>query len=114
MQRIAEKPFPWTCGYCRKKEVYRTKIPYSTDINYDGRTYHLEIPDLEAPRCRACGELILDSPANRRIDHTLRAQIGLLQPEEIRRHREALHLTQRELAARLGIAEATLSRWETG
>jgi putative zinc finger/helix-turn-helix YgiT family protein len=114
MPDVKEKPFPWKCGHCREKAVYRSTMEYRTEIAYDGRTYTVTVPDLEVPRCQKCGTLILDSPANRRIDDTFRQQLGLLQPEEIRRNRERLNLTQRELAARLGIAEATLSRWETG
>jgi DNA-binding transcriptional regulator YiaG len=52
--------------------------------------------------------------ANRRITAELRKQLGLLLPDEIRARREGLGLTQTELAGLLGIAEATLSRWETG
>jgi putative zinc finger/helix-turn-helix YgiT family protein len=114
MQNLKEKPFPWKCGHCREKAVHRSTIEYSTKIEYEGRTYTVTLPDLEVPRCQNCGRLILDSPANRRIDDAFRQQLGLLQPEEIRRNRQALNLTQRELAAHLGIAEATLSRWETG
>ncbi len=49
-----------------------------------------------------------------RISHALRSAAGLLEPSVIRAHREALGLTQRELAGLLLIAESTLSRWETG
>jgi putative zinc finger/helix-turn-helix YgiT family protein len=38
----------------------------------------------------------------------------LLSPEEIRRSREKLGLTQKQFAALLGVGEATVSRWETG
>jgi transcriptional regulator with XRE-family HTH domain len=37
-----------------------------------------------------------------------------LQPHEVRAGREGLGLTQKELASYLQIADATLSRWETG
>jgi transcriptional regulator with XRE-family HTH domain len=37
-----------------------------------------------------------------------------LTPAAIRENRLRLNLTQRELAEQLDIAEATLSRWETG
>ena len=44
----------------------------------------------------------------------LRSHAGLLHNKEIRARREALGLTQKALAGYLQVAEATLSRWETG
>ena len=44
----------------------------------------------------------------------LRAAAGLLSPAEIRKGREGLGLTQKQLANQLRISEFTLSRWETG
>ncbi len=59
-------------------------------------------------------EMVLTDAANRRITDTFRDQLGLLKPAQIRSNRETLGLTQKQLAGLLGIAEATLSRWETG
>jgi transcriptional regulator with XRE-family HTH domain len=39
--------------------------------------------------------------------------MGLLMGDQIRQNREALQLTQKQVATQMGIAEATLSRWET-
>lgn len=89
-------------------------VPYSVACSYDGRTYTVEIPNFAVPRCPNCGDMIFDSPATRSIDQALRDQIGLLSPEQIRYNREALGLTQEQLAASLGIAAATISRWESG
>jgi putative zinc finger/helix-turn-helix YgiT family protein len=108
------KPFPWKCGHCRERAVNPTVIPYATEAEYDGRIYTVTVPGLKVPRCERCGELVLDSTANRQISYALRQQLRLLTPEQIRQNREALGLTQRQLAGHLGIAEATLSRWETG
>jgi DNA-binding transcriptional regulator YiaG len=58
--------------------------------------------------------MVRDDAANRRISNALRQQLRLLTPEQIRANRDALGLTQPELAGMLGIAVATLSRWETG
>lgn len=107
-------PYPWKCGQCRQRAVEPAVVSYTVEAEHDGRSYTVAIPDLKTPRCQNCGELVLDSAANRQITEALRQQLGLLAPEEIRANREALGMTQRQLAARLGIAEATLSRWETG
>ena len=109
------KPFPWKCGHCGVRAVHRESVPdYTTEIAHDGRPYTVTLSSLEAPCCRHCGTLYLDREANEQISLAFRRQVHLLTPEEIRRSREALGLTQKELASRLGVAEATLSRWETG
>lgn len=109
-----QKPFPWKCGNCGRRSVKPAMTPYSVDMEHDGRTYSVSIDGLEAPRCEECGEVVLDDHANRQISGAFRQQVGLLTPEQIRENRERLGKTQKELAATLGIAEATLSRWETG
>src|SRR5262249_17912518 len=66
------------------------------------------------PKCRNCGELILDTHANQQIDDAYRRQLGLLGPEEIRCKREELQLSIPELARRLRVAEDKLTRLESG
>lgn len=114
MAQHLERPFPWKCGFCGQRTIVREVFPYACECSHDGRMYAVSIPDLAAPRCTNCGEGILDDPANERITQALRDQIGLLSPEQIRHNREALGLTQEQLAASLGIAAATISRWESG
>jgi len=53
-------------------------MPYSLDIQHDGRMHSISVPDLSAPRCAHCGEIVLDDPANRQITEAFRQQIGLL------------------------------------
>jgi putative zinc finger/helix-turn-helix YgiT family protein len=108
------KPFPWKCGACRSRSVVPTTVNYTTEIEHDGRAYSVTVADLEVLRCQQCGEMILDDAANRRISETFRNQLGILTPGQIRQNRESLRLTQKQLAGLMGIAEATLSRWETG
>lgn len=110
----ATKPFPWKCGHCRQKAVNPATVPYTAEAEHDGRTYTVTIPDLHTPKCDNCGELVLTAEANERITDALREQIGLLTPAQIRQGREALGLTQEQFAAKLRIASATVSRWETG
>lgn len=111
---IQPKPFPWKCGRCGQRAVKPAIMPYSVQIEHDGRSYTVDLPDLAAPRCKACGEIVMDQAANRQVTDAFQRQIGLLTPEQIRRNREAIGMTQKQLAGRLGIAEATLSRWESG
>src|SRR6266542_1728982 len=109
-----DKPFPWRCLKCLKRDVYPATVPYTAEVNHDGRLYEVQVPALEIPRCRACGELVFTNRVDEQITDALRAQLRLLTPVQIRASRKALGLLQQELAERLGVAEATISRWETG
>jgi putative zinc finger/helix-turn-helix YgiT family protein len=92
------------------------EFDYTTEIVHDGRTYQVNVPGLRTPRCQTseCRKILLDTDANRRITQAFRRAANLLEPEEIRRRREALGLTQAALAKRLEVGPATVSRWETG
>lgn len=108
------KPLPWKCGYCREKAVQLVKLPYSTNISHDGRSYTVTIPDLEVGCCERCGKMVIPYAAEQRITETFRQQLGLLMPDQIRHGRESLDLTQKQFAKLIGSADATQSRWETG
>lgn len=111
----APKPYPWKCPACRERTVAPAGLPsYSASLDHDGKTYEVELHDLPVLRCGHCGEVVFGDEAETRLSAALRDAAGLLHPAEIRGRREALGLTQRQLARRLRIAESTLSRWETG
>src|SRR5438105_4358382 len=109
-----DRPFPWRCVECRAKEVYPQATDYTTTVKHDGRAYTIRIPDLAIPTCRKCGDQTFTVGDDDRIVAALRAQLGLLPPQEIQRRRGQLELTQQELAEQLGVAKETISRWETG
>src|SRR5712692_9657094 len=90
------RPYPWKCGHCGERAVYPSEEVYTTEVVHDGRTYTVTVPDLRLFRCRNCGEVILDTEANRQISQAFRQEAGLLMPEEIRQKRKALGLTQEE------------------
>jgi putative zinc finger/helix-turn-helix YgiT family protein len=92
------------------------EMDYATEIIHDGRPYQVNVPALRTPRCQnpTCRAILLDTDANRRITQAFRRAANLLEPEEIRRRREELGLTQAALAERLEVGPATVSRWETG
>src|SRR2546425_942878 len=102
------QPYPIMCATCRKRGVAPATIPYSTEIQHDGRLYQIQIPNLDVLRCGHCGALVLDDAGDDRVSEALRQAAGLMSPEEIRRNREALGLTQKQLAALLDSGEATL------
>src|SRR5437868_1472014 len=106
---LETRPLPWKCGDCGDRQVYLDRIPYSCEVAHDGRSYHIELPDLETLRCRQCGAVVITQEADRELDAAFRRQAGLLSPEEIRQRREELSLSLGELAKHLGVAEGTLS-----
>jgi putative zinc finger/helix-turn-helix YgiT family protein len=108
------KPFPWKCGACRQRGLVPAVIDYQVELTHDGRAYPMNLPALNVFRCELCGAIVLDNAADKKISDALRAAAGLLSPEDIRRGREKLGLTQKQLAHYLQVGEATLSRWETG
>jgi putative zinc finger/helix-turn-helix YgiT family protein len=111
---MADRAFAKKCGKCREPAVALTPVPYTVQIDHDGRKYTVTILDLVVPRCGKCGTIVLDEDANRRISAAFRKEAGLLAPDEIRQRRTELGLTQQALADQLGVAVSTLSRWETG
>jgi DNA-binding transcriptional regulator YiaG len=114
MGNRAMKPYPWICATCRERAVRPATLLYTAELEHDGRTYTIQVPDLAVHRCDACGTLTLDDAANRRVSDALRQAAGLLAPAQIRQRREALGLTPGQLAVSLHLPEATLLRWESG
>ena len=112
VRKRRDRPFPWPCANCLKDEVYPVTMPYTTEVKHDGRTYKLTIPALTIPKCRSCGELVFSNSVDDQIIAALRAEARLLTPEQIKAGRKALGLKSKELAQRLGVATATVSRWE--
>lgn len=109
-----DKPFPWRCPECGKREVRPVTVHHTSQIKHDDRLYSVEILQLRVPQCEACGEMIFDNNADSQIADALREQLALLPPGQIRQNRKQLALSQRELAEHLGVAVETISRWENG
>ncbi len=109
-----KKPFPWRCSNCREQSLYEATVDHTTPMFHDGREYTVTVKDLKTPKCKSCGIVHPDDEAMEAITIAFMQQIKLLTPAQIREHRIKADLTQVELAAALGVADATVSRWETG
>jgi DNA-binding transcriptional regulator YiaG len=88
-----------------------TSISYNAEVQHDGRVYRFTIPELNIPVCQACGEKVFTENVDEQINTALRSYLHLLTPDEMRTALERVHMTQTDAAERLGITEATLSRW---
>src|SRR5947208_15103888 len=111
-ERPAGKPFPWDCARCGQKAVWPAFIPYQGQVRHDGCLHVVDPPRLNVPRCETCGEVYFDNWADDQIRLALRKQLHLLDPDQLRANREALGLSRPEFAARLGVDEEALRRWE--
>ncbi len=107
----AERPFPWCCRHCAKQEVVIVTAEFKAEVRHDGRLHTFTIPDLELPECRACGERVFTEEVDAQVNDALRAYLNLLTPARIRDAIKRVGMSQKVVATRLGIAEATLSRW---
>ena len=88
-----------------------TTTCYDAEVRHDARLYMFTIPQLNVPACQACGEKIFTENVDVQINAALRAHLRLLTPTEMRSALDRVGMTQKQAADRLGIAEATLSRW---
>src|SRR4051812_24610224 len=109
-----KRPYPWKCHTCRERQVFPATVDYATELEHDGRVYPITVNNLEILRCHACEAQILPDEAHARLTEELRRQAGLLQPQEIAAKRELLRLSQKDFAHLLGVAPATVCRWEGG
>jgi len=109
-----QKPFPWRCPRCGLEEVRPSVTPYAAEVKHDGRVHEVAVDRLEIPTCQSCGARVFSKHVDDQISQALRRQLRLLSPDEIRSSLRTLGMPQKQLARRLGVAEATLSRWATG
>lgn len=114
MLQQQRRAFPWRCSNCGKRDVHLATIHHTAEVKHDNRLYTIDLPQLEVPKCSSCGEVVFDDMADDQISQGLRSQLGLLTPEQIRNGLQQLGMSQRQLAERLGTAEATVSRWCSG
>lgn len=106
-----ERPFPWRCRQCGKQEVILATTEYQAEVRHDGRLHTFTMPNLELPVCQDCGARVFTEAVDAQVNNALRAHLKLLTPAQIREGINRVGLSQKEIASRLGIAEATLSRW---
>jgi DNA-binding transcriptional regulator YiaG len=89
-------------------------MAYRSTIRHDHDLHTVDIPNLEIPRCKHCGELVFCNATDDQIYAVFRAQIGLLTPEEMRSSRLKLGLSEREVARALHASEETVAKLEEG
>src|SRR5947207_4964129 len=95
--------------------LWRADVPYTMKLA-DGRRVYVEVPGRWTVRDRS-GEIGFTADGMRFLDR-IRALMSKANvppsPGYLRSLREALGLTQSELARKLGVNKLTVSRWERG
>ena len=102
------------CATCREGVLTPTTLDYTAEMEHDGRAYTVTVHNLDVLICDRCRAKVVPDESYARLADELRRQAGLLMPSEISRRREQLGLSQQDFACLLGVAAATVSRWETG
>ena len=104
-------------GFCPHCEQERDLVTTQKTVQYDikGETVSIDVSVLMCQTCRKESDPPDDStdPVDAAY-REYRGRHGMIQPEQIRRFRESLGLSQSDLAALLGWGGATLSRYENG
>lgn len=102
------------CPNC-EKETQQIFIDRVEQINIRGEMVPIHLKYFQ---CEACGEdFEIPHPDDDPLDAAYREyrnRKGMIQPEEIKKFRKELGLTQKELSKILGIGIATLNRYENG
>ena len=98
------------CVVCGDEQVRHDNRRMEFEVR--GETMQLAVP---VKVCSTCGTVEQKDVDPAEMAFTLyRKQKGLLTPEEIREIRKCYSLSQRSLAALLGMSEATINRYEGG
>jgi len=106
--------FRQKCYKCKQSTNALVNINYSITLSHDNRDYNINIDKLAAIQCASCFNVVLPDSSMDIIYDDLRRQTGLLMPEEIKQHREALGYTTKQLGDMFDVGQGTVERWESG
>jgi putative zinc finger/helix-turn-helix YgiT family protein len=105
---------PFKCPICLRGTVRDACV--ALDVPIRERVY--SVPDADAMRCDACGELFFapgqGDALQRKAADTARPQLGLLTGKAIADFRTSLGLTQAQLEKAMAVPPKTVARWEIG
>ena len=98
------------CVVCGDEQIRHESRQMEFDVR--GETMQIDVP---VKLCAACGAIEQTDVDPAELAFTrYRREKGLLTPEEIKDVRKRFRLSQKSLAALLGMSEATINRYEGG
>jgi putative zinc finger/helix-turn-helix YgiT family protein len=104
-------------AFCPSCEEYRATKAVERTERYKVRGRDIEVP-VHCEVCAACGEQLGSDAQDKQVLDAVhaeyRSQMDFLTPERIREIRKRYRLSQKSLAALLGMSEATINRYEQG
>lgn len=65
------------CGRCKLRTMEIAAIHYYREFIYEGRSHSIDIPALNLPKCKNCGEISIDHFAAEEIDIAWHKEVGL-------------------------------------
>lgn len=110
----APPPFPWECRSCRQMKVVPTKTDYALDVRFDNQLVPIVANGIDIPTCQNCGEKVITVAVDDQVNAALHRHLNLLLPTQIRDGIERLGMSNRDIAARLGVSEELLWKWANG
>jgi transcriptional regulator with XRE-family HTH domain len=102
------------CHQCKERAVDLVKADHFARLEHDGREYSFTVKQLDILRCANCGYELVPPDSFDVLAEEMRLRAGLLTPAQIVAGRNRLGLSQCKFAALLGVAGATVNRWENG
>jgi DNA-binding transcriptional regulator YiaG len=102
---------PPFAGLERVKTNMQVSIPAPEGAGRAPRVLEVEVNGWRDP---ADGEIYLNGNTTAFLDQIKAHKMGLLAPEDFKRIRESLRLTQEEISRLLQIGQRSWTRWETG
>jgi len=103
--------------FCPNCEDYRETNVLEHEETYTVRGRKITVP-VRSKNCSSCGESIGSDDVDQEVLNAVyaeyRRQADLLTPERIKEIRKRYRLSQKSLAALLGMSEATVNRYEQG
>jgi DNA-binding transcriptional regulator YiaG len=83
-------------------------------VTHDGHCLVVSIEALPVDRCSRCGEVYFTNESSDQISAAVRAQLGLLQKEEILQRASELGISHNALSNQLGVSLETINAWIDG
>ena len=102
------------CPLCDKGNLVEKVIDYRTTLKVGDHFKRILVKGLTVEICSNCKEIILPKESMDRVDNERHSRRHLLSPDELKKFRHGLGLTQSEIAGLLGIGKKSYLRWEKG